>query len=119
MAYGTRPRQQCTRGRLLRDYGSVCSGFVCTSGNWWSGAKSGPGVQAESIMQVSCNGCDRIIKSVTHCNTRERLFQNVCRSVKIQVVEISKWICDSCKWENVRLLREKLQNDLPYLKLKV
>jgi hypothetical protein len=42
----------------------------------------GPGVEAEKIMQVLCNGCDIILKSGTQCDTCGRWFHNGCGNVK-------------------------------------
>jgi hypothetical protein len=69
-------------------------------------------VEAEKIMQVLCNGCDRILKSGTQCDTCGRWFHNGCGSVKAQVAESGKWFCDKCRSERLRLLEEKLQDAL-------
>ena len=75
----------------------------------------GPGVEAEEIMRVLCNGCDRILKSGTQCDTCGRWFHNSCGNVKAEVVESGKWVCDKCRSERLRLLEEKLQD--VYIKL--
>ena len=68
-----------------------------------------PVVEAEKILQVLCSGCDRNLKPGTQCNTRGRWFHNSCGNVKDQVAESGKWICDKCRSERLRLLKEKLQ----------
>jgi hypothetical protein len=73
---------------------------------------SGPGVEGESLMQVNCNACDKILKSGTQCDTCGHWFHNSCRNVKAQLVDSGKWNCERCKWERVCLLEEKLQNAL-------
>jgi len=72
----------------------------------------GPGVECESFIQVMCNGCDRILKSGTQCDTCGRWFHNSCGKVKPQLVHSGKWNCERCKWERPCLLKEKLQNAL-------
>ena len=37
---------------------------------------------------------------------------NSCGNVQAQLVDSGKWNCESCKWERLCLLEEKLQNDL-------
>jgi len=55
---------------------------------------SGPGVEAEKIVQVLCSGWDRSLKSGTPCNTCGRWFHNSCGNVKVQVAESGKRTCD-------------------------
>jgi len=96
MAYATRPLQQFTREKLLSDCGSVCGGLSCTSGNGWSGVKSWTGVQAESVRQFLCSGCDRNRKQGTHCDLCGRWCHNSDGNIMIQVAESGKWFCDRC-----------------------
>jgi hypothetical protein len=42
----------------------------------------GPGVEGDSFMQVVCSGCERILKSGTHCDTCGHWFHNSCGNVK-------------------------------------
>jgi hypothetical protein len=72
----------------------------------------GPGVDGESLMQVTCSGCDKSLKSGTQCDTCGRWFHNSCGNVKAQLVDNGKWNCERCKWERFCLLEEKLQNAL-------
>jgi hypothetical protein len=72
----------------------------------------GPGVEAKKILQVLCSGCKRNLKLGTQCNTCGSWFHNSCGNVKAQAAEGRKWICDKCRSESLRLLREKLQNAL-------
>jgi len=72
----------------------------------------GPDVEGESFMQVTCSGCDRILKSGAQSDTCGRWFHNSCGNVKAQLVDSGKWNCERCKWERLRLLEEKLQNAL-------
>jgi hypothetical protein len=72
----------------------------------------GSGVEAESIMQVSCSGCDRNLILGTHCDMCGSWCHISCENVIIQVAENGKWICDRCRWEKMRLLEEKPQNAL-------
>ena len=67
------------------------------------------------MMQVLCSGCDRNLKLGTHCDTCGLWFHNSCGNVNDQVAESGKWICDKCRSEILRLLREKLQNALPQI----
>jgi hypothetical protein len=71
-----------------------------------------PGVEAEKILQILCSGCDINLKSGTQCNTFRNWFRNSCGNIKAQVAECGKWIYDKCRSERIRLLKEKLQNDL-------
>ena len=73
---------------------------------------SGPGVEAEKILQVLCSGCNRNLKSGTQCNTYGCWFHKSCANVKVQVAGRRKWICDKCRSDRIRLLEEKLQNAL-------
>ena len=72
----------------------------------------GPGVESEKIMRVLCSGCDGILKPGTQCDTCGRWFHNSCGNVKAQVAESGKWVCDKCRSERLRLLKEKLQDAL-------
>ena len=74
------------------------------------GAKPGPGVEAEKMLQVLSSGCDRNLKSGTQCNTCGRWLHNSCGNVKTQLAKSGKWICDKCRTEKLRLLEKKLQN---------
>jgi rRNA maturation endonuclease Nob1 len=42
----------------------------------------GPGVEAESSLQIVCSGCDRILKSGTQCDMCGSWFHNSCGNVK-------------------------------------
>jgi len=42
----------------------------------------GPSVEAESIMQVLCSGCERNLKSGTQCDMCGHWFYNSCGNVK-------------------------------------
>jgi hypothetical protein len=57
MAYFTR---KCTSDILLRDYYSVCNDFSCAVGGVEK--NHGLGVEAEKIVHVLCNGCERNLK---------------------------------------------------------
>ena len=72
----------------------------------------GPSVEVESFMQVMCSGCERILKSGTHCDTCGRWFHNSCGNVKAQLADSGKWNCEMCEWERFCLLEYKLQNTL-------
>jgi hypothetical protein len=72
----------------------------------------GPGVEGESFMQVNCSACERTLKSGTQCDTCACWFHNRCRNVKVQLVDSGKWNWETCKWERLCLLEEKLQNAL-------
>jgi hypothetical protein len=72
----------------------------------------GPGVEVESIMQVMCSGCERILRSGTQCDTCGHWFYNSCGNVKAQLADSGKWNCERFKWERLCLLEEKLQDAL-------
>jgi hypothetical protein len=72
----------------------------------------GPGMKTEKIMRVLCSGCDKILKSGTQCDTCGRWSHNSCGNVKAQVAESCKWGCNKCRSERLRLLEEKMQDDL-------
>jgi hypothetical protein len=72
----------------------------------------GPGVDCESIMQLNCSVCGRIIKSGTQCDSCGRWFHNSCGNVKAQLVATGKWNCERCEWESLCLLEKKLQTAL-------
>jgi hypothetical protein len=72
----------------------------------------GPAVEAEKIMRVLCSGCERILKSGTQCDKCGRWFHNSCGNVKAQVAESGEWVCDKCRSERLRLLKERLQDAL-------
>jgi hypothetical protein len=72
----------------------------------------GPGVEAENILQVVCSVCNRNLKSGTQCDTCGYWFHNSCGNVKAQLADSGKWSCDRCRWDRLRQLEEKLENDL-------
>jgi hypothetical protein len=72
----------------------------------------GPGVEAESSLQILCSGSDRILKSGTQCDMCGRWFHNICGNVKAQMADSGKWSCDRCRWDRLRQLEEKLENAL-------
>jgi hypothetical protein len=75
--------------------------------------KSGPGVEAENIMQIAWSECDRNLKSGgTQYDTCGRWFHNSCGNVKVHLAKSGKWICDKSRSKRLRLLEEKLQNAL-------
>jgi hypothetical protein len=39
-------------------------------------------------------------------------FHNRCGNVKVQMANSVKWSCDSCRWDRLCQLEEKLENDL-------
>jgi hypothetical protein len=45
----------------------------------------GPGMEGESIIQVLCSGCKKILKSGTRCETCGRLCHSCCGNVKAQL----------------------------------
>jgi hypothetical protein len=44
----------------------------------------GPGIEGESIIQLLCSGCDRILKSGTRCETCDRWYNNSCGNGKVK-----------------------------------
>jgi hypothetical protein len=70
------------------------------------------GVEAESIAQVLYTGCDRNLKSGTQCDTCEHWFHNSCGNAKAQMDDSVKLCCHRCRWDRLRQLEEKLENDL-------
>jgi hypothetical protein len=69
----------------------------------------GPGVEAENILQVSCSGCDRNVKSETQCDACGFWFPNSCGNVKTQTADSGKWSCDRCRWDRLLQLEEELE----------
>ena len=59
-----------------------------------------------------CNGCDKLLKSGTQCDTCGKWFHNSCGNVKTWAAESAKWICDTCRSERLRYLENKLQEAL-------
>jgi hypothetical protein len=70
------------------------------------------GIEGESIIQVLCSGCERILKSGKGCKTCGHWYNNSCGNVKAQVAESRTWNCNACRSERLQLLEEKLQNAL-------
>ena len=52
--------------------------------------------RAERFLKVLCSGCDRNLKSRTHCNMCGSWFHKCCGNVKAQVADSRKCICDKC-----------------------
>ena len=73
------------------------------------GVELNPG-PSENIVQLSCSGCDRNLKSGTQCDSYGRWYHNSCGNVKFQVAESGKWNCDRCRSERLRVLEEKLRD---------
>jgi hypothetical protein len=68
----------------------------------------GPGLEAESGLQVLCSGRDRILKSGTQCDMCGRWFHNSCGNVKAQMADSGKWSCERCRWDRLRQLEKNL-----------
>ena len=63
------------------------------------GVETNPGaaVQIEKFMRVLCNGCDRILKSGTLCDTCRRWFHNSCGNVKLKWQIVENWFVISAE----------------------
>ena len=84
------------------------------------GVELNPG-PVDNIVQVTCNGCHRTLKSGTQCATCGQWYHNSCENVKFQVAESGKWNCASCSFERLRVLEDKLKDvqiQIEELKLK-
>ncbi|PNF18175.1 hypothetical protein B7P43_G01827 [Cryptotermes secundus] len=73
------------------------------------GVELNPG-PVDNIVQVTCNGCHRTLKSGTQCATCGQWYHNSCENVKFQVAESGKWNCASCSFERLRVLEDKLKD---------
>ena len=69
----------------------------------------GPVIETKKITRVLCNGCEKILKSGTQCDTCGNWFHNSCGNVKTMAAESGKWTCDNCRSERLRHLENKLQ----------
>ena len=64
----------------------------------------------DNTVQVLCSGCDRILKSGTHCESCDQWYHNSYGNVQFQVAESGKWNCDRCRSERLRVSEEKLRD---------
>jgi hypothetical protein len=73
------------------------------------GVELNPG-PVNNIVQVSCSGCDKNLKSGTQCDTCGRWYHNSCGNVKFQVAESGKLNCERWRSERMQVLEEKLRD---------
>jgi hypothetical protein len=73
------------------------------------GVELNPG-PAENIVQVTCRGCNRTLKSGTQCDTCGQWYHNSYGNVIVQVAECGKWKCAGCRLERLRVLEDKLKD---------
>lgn len=72
----------------------------------------GPGIDGDSMIQVLCSGCERILKSRNRCETGGHWYNNSSGNVKALAAESGIWKCNKCRSERLQLLEEKLTNTI-------
>jgi hypothetical protein len=96
------------RGKTDMEKMILCAAVIATV-LIMGGVQLNPG-PAENIVQVTCRGCNRTLKSGTQCVTCGQWYHNSCGNVKLQVAESGKWNCASCRLERLRVLEDKLKD---------
>ena len=75
------------------------------------GIEQNPGrvMEKENMIQLSCTGCSRILRTGIQCELCGHWYHYSCGNVKGDWMDKEKWNCDKCKTERVKILLHDLQ----------